>query len=98
MGSFVKKHRGKALKLSRDSRAGFAKNTHKCFSCREGNLEQGDDLIPRSKIHKRQRRDQLKDSTEEGSSSKDNAIFRKPFRGYTETLRGSVVTVSPILG
>ena len=31
-------------------------------------------------------------------SSKDNVIFRKPFRGYAETLRGSVVTASPSLG
>ena len=55
-------------------------------------------MIPRSRIHKRQRRDQLKDNTKERSSSKDNVIFRKPFKGYVETLRGSVVTASPILG
>ena len=47
----------------------------------------------------RQRRDQLKDIAEEGSSNsnKDSVIFRRPFRGYTETLRCSVVTASPIL-
>ena len=48
-----------------------------------------------SRIHKRQKSDQLKDNVEEGSSSnnnsKDNTIFRKPFRG-------SAMTVSPILG
>ena len=55
LGSFVKTHRSRALKLSRDSRAGFAKNTQKCFSCKEGTLDQGDDLIPGSRIHKRQR-------------------------------------------
>ena len=72
----------------------------KCFNCREGNLDQGDDLIPGSRIHKRQRRDQLKDSAEEGSSNsnRDSVIFRKPFRGFAETLRGSAVTVSPTLG
>ena len=42
-----------------------------------------------SRIRKRQRRDQLKDSAEEGSSSsRDNATFRKPFTGYAETLQG----------
>ena len=58
-------------------------------------------MIPGSRIHKRQRRDQLKDRAEEDSSSnnsKDSAIFRKPFRDYAETLRGSIVTASPILG
>ena len=68
--------------------AGFAKNTQKCFSCRDGNLDEGDDFIPGSRIHNRKRRDQLKDSAEEGSSSKDNVTFRKPFRGYAETLQG----------
>ena len=69
----------------------MAKNTQKCFNCREGNLDQGDDLIPGSRIHNRLRRDQLKDNAKEGnnsSSSKDSAIFRKPFRGYTKTLQG----------
>ena len=56
-------------------------------------------MILGSRIHKRQRRNQLKDNTKEGSSSsKDSVNFRKPFKGYTETLRGSVVTTSPILG
>ena len=55
-------------------------------------------MIPGSRIHKRQRRDQLKDSAEEGSSNKDNVIFRRSFRGYAETLMGSIVTASPILG
>ena len=55
-------------------------------------------MIPGSRIHKRQRRDQLKDSAEEGSSNKDNVIFRKPFKGFTDTLRGSVVTASPSMG
>ena len=86
-----------------------------CFSCREGNLDQGDDLIPGFRIHEKQRRDQERQrrgrqqqqqttttTTADGSSSnnnsKDNVIFRKPFRGYAETLRGSVVTASPSLG
>ena len=30
-------------------------------------------------------------------SSKDSVIVGKPFRGYAETLRGNVVTVSPSL-
>ena len=30
----------------------------KCLSCRDGNLDQGDDLILGSRIHKKQRRDQ----------------------------------------
>ena len=34
----------------------------------------------------------------DSSNSKDSVILRKPFRGYTETLRGSVVTASPSLG
>ena len=79
----------------------------KCFSCREGNLDQGDDLIPRSRIHKKQRRDQERQhrgrqqqQTANGgdSSSKDSVIFRKPFRAYVETLRGNIVTASPSLG
>ena len=61
-------------------------------------MDQEDDLIPGSRIHKRQRRDQLKDNAEEGSSSKDSVIFRKPFRGYAETPKGSIVTAPPILG
>ena len=57
-------------------------------------------MIPGSRIHKRQRRDQLKDSAEEGSSSnsKDSVIFRKPFRDCAEALRGNEVTASSILG
>ena len=39
-----------------------------------------------------------KDGSNSSSSSKDNVIFKKPFRGYRETLRGSVVTASPSLG
>ena len=79
----------------------------KCFSCREGNLDQGDDLILGSRIHKKQRRDQERQRrgrqqqqymaavASNGNSSKNNVIVRKPFRGYAETHRGSVVTVSP---
>ena len=37
-------------------------------------------------------------SSSNSKSNKDNVILRKPFRGYAETLRGSVVTVSPSLG
>ena len=113
LGVICKTHRGIALKLSWDSRARLLRSL-KCFSCREVNLDQGDDLIPGSRIHKKQRRDQERQhrgrqqqqttataatAVANGSSSrKDSVIFKKPFRGYAKTLRGSVVTASPCLG
>ena len=57
LGSFAQTHKGRALKLSWDSRAGFVKNSQKCFSCREGSLGKGDGLILVPRISKRQRRD-----------------------------------------
>ena len=55
MGSFVKIDRGRALKLSWNSRAWFAKNFHKCFSYREGSLGKADGMILVPRISKRQR-------------------------------------------
>ena len=76
----------------------------KCFSCRVGNLDQGDDLISESTIHKKQRRDQERQrkgrqqqQTAANGSSKDSVIFKKPFRGYVETLRSSIMTASSSL-
>ena len=78
------------------------------FQLQRGNLDQGDDLISGSRIHKKQRRDQERQrrgrqqqtiaAANGNGGSKDNMIFKKPFRGYAETLRGSVVTASPSLG
>ena len=47
-------HGGRALKLSWKYRVWFAKNSQKCFSYREGNLDKGDGLIPMPRISKRQ--------------------------------------------
>ena len=49
------KHKGRALKLSWNSRAWFAKNFQKCFSRSEGDLGKEDGLILVPRINKRQR-------------------------------------------
>ena len=59
----------------------FAKNSQKCFSCREGNLGQGDDLILGSRINKRQR------SAQRGSAEKQESSSRKGNNCATQVLR-----------